>query len=74
MISAPQRVEQTFQVKFDFKLGKLVGLPKELESYAEGFTKEDFEKNPQDVMDAMEAARKYAEDQNVPLPSESEFT
>ena len=46
MISAPQRAEKTFQVKFDYKLGKLVGLPKELEPYIDGFKPEDFEKNP----------------------------
>jgi hypothetical protein len=62
MISAPLRVEKAFAVKFDYKLGKLVGLPKELEPYAEGFKPEDFNNNPQDVMDAMEAARKLAEE------------
>jgi|LauGreDrversion4_2_1035121.scaffolds.fasta_scaffold143897_3 hypothetical protein len=46
MISAPQRVEKQFAVKFDYKLGRLVGLPKELEPYVEGFKPEDFEKNP----------------------------
>lgn len=62
MISAPSGAVKTFQVKFDFKLGKLVGLPQELEPYAVGFKPEDFEKNPQAVMDAMEATRKYDEE------------
>ncbi len=75
MISAPQRVEKQFAVKFDYKLGRLVGLPKELEPYVEGFKPEDFEKNPQAVLDAMEAARKLEDDNNkqMPLPTENDF-
>jgi hypothetical protein len=68
-------VEKAFAVKFDYKLGRLVGLPKELEPYADGFKPEDFNNNMQDVMDAMEAARKLDHDTNaqLPLPSETDF-
>jgi len=62
IISAPQRAEKEFAVKFDYKLGKLVGVPKELEAYVDGFKPEDFDKNPQAVIDAMEAARRLEED------------
>jgi len=30
-------VEKTFQLRFDAKLGKVVGAPKELEEYLQGF-------------------------------------
>jgi hypothetical protein len=33
VISAPMSVEKTFQLKFDAKLGKVVGAPKELEPF-----------------------------------------
>lgn len=50
-----------------------MGLPPELEQYAVGFKPEDFDENPQAVLDAMEAARRLEEDSNtqMPLPSET---
>lgn len=62
-------------MKFDYKLGKLVGLPPELANYADGFKPEDFDSNPQAVMDAIDATRKLEEDREAPqaMPLESKF-
>jgi hypothetical protein len=77
MISAPSRVEKTFQVKFDYSTGKFVGAPKELEPFLVGFKPIDFEQNPQAVLDAAEAARKLNEEKEnpyIPLPSDEQFS
>lgn len=62
IISAPQSAEKTFQIKYDHKLGKLVGAPENLQQYLEGFKKEDIEANPEAVLMAADRARQMAED------------
>ena len=62
VISAPQSVEKTFQIKYDQKLGRLVGAPENLQQYLEGFKKEDIEANPEAVLMAADRARQMAED------------
>ncbi len=77
LISAPQSVEKTFQIKYDNKLGRLVGAPENLQQYLEGFKKEDIEANPEAVLMAADRARQMAEDQDnnvVELPSEEQFS
>jgi len=77
VISAPMSVEKTFQLKFDAKTGKVVGAPKELEPYLQGFKKEEIEKNLNDVLVAADMARVLQEDRDnnvVSLPTEDQFT
>ena len=50
-------VQKEFQLKFDAKLGRVVGAPKELEPYLQGFKKEEIERNLEDVLKAAEMAR-----------------
>lgn len=57
VISAPMSVQKEFQLKFDAKLGRVVGAPKELEPYLQGFKKEEIERNLEDVLKAAEMAR-----------------
>jgi hypothetical protein len=55
-------VEKTFQIKYDQKLGRLVGAPENLQKYLEGFKIEDIEANPEAVLMAADRARQMVED------------
>ena len=73
VISAPQSAEKTFEIKYDAKLGRLVGAPENLQQYLEGFKKEDIDVNPDAVLIAADRARQMAEDQDnnvIDLPTE----
>ena len=74
IISAPQIVEKTFQVRYDKKLKRLVGLPKGMEHLGEGFEEHEIDGDMGNVLDAIGAAARLEEDQVQPLPSESDFT
>jgi len=73
LISAPARTEKTFAVRYDKKLGKLVGLPEGMEHLGEGFKKHEIEGDLENVMAAIGAAQRLEEEAQMPLPSESDF-
>jgi hypothetical protein len=73
VISAPMSEEKIFQLKFDAKLGKVIGAPKELEPYLQGFQKEEIETNLDDVLVAAHISSLLEEDQEnyvVSLPTD----
>ena len=73
VICAPMSEEKIFQLKFDAKLGKVIGAPKELEPYLQGFKKEEIETNLDDVLVAAHMASFLEENQEnyvVSLPTD----
>ena len=75
VISAPKGSEKvlTFDVFFDKKQGKVVGLPEDLQAFAEGFSAEDMLRNPEEVMKAIQKAADMEREKQKRLhPSENE--
>lgn len=75
VISAPKGSEKvlTFDVFFDKKQGKVVGLPEDLQAFAEGFSAEDMLRNPEEVMKAIQRTADMEREKQKRLhPSEND--